>query len=202
MTDNFTNNPALFFLEVLQQFAPNGLFYKRVAPDTAAKVETIKYVPPRGRVRDHLRLTAQAPSAASNRETMKQNVMILYNLLIQHLQVVERLGGEVYSQENPAALVSFKREILDFANLFFLRILELHEVDGVSPKLPRLHAPTPPEQIINQLLTQLQQLGQQLTQLQGAAGQPAQGPLPGGNDGISQTGGEPGMGGAMGIPAG
>lgn len=186
----------IFFLELLQQFAPNGLFYKRVAKDTAALVETIKYTPPRGRVRDMLRITAQAPSAASNKETAKQNLMIVYNLLLQHLQVIERLGTEVYQQENPAALITLKREILEFINIFFKRILELHEVDGVSPKMPRLHSPTPPEQIINQLMGQLQELGTRLSQLEQSTG-------PGGMNGAAAPSGvDPGMGGAMGVPAG
>lgn len=181
----------LYFLEILQQFAPNGLFYRKVAPDTAARVESIKYVPPRGRVRDLLRLSAQAPSAASNREVMKQNVLIVYNLLMQHLQVVERLGSEIYSQENPAGLLALKRQIFEFANLFFQRILELHEVDGASPQMPRLDPPTPPEEIINQLMQQLQQLGEQVAQLQQQLAPQQE------SDGLTPPGAQPGMAGPL-----
>jgi hypothetical protein len=185
----------LFFLEILQQFAPNGLFYKKVASDTAALVETIKYVPPRGRVREVLRLQAQAPSAASNRETMKQNIMIVYNLMMMHLQNVERLGMEIYSQENPAGLMDLKREIFEFANIFFKRILELHEIEAVSPKVPKLDPPTPAEQIINQLLQQVNELSARLAEYEAALGIPAQEP-----DGSQQLGPEPGMASPMGFP--
>ncbi len=187
----------LFFLEVIQQFAPNGLFYKKVGEDTASLVETIKYVPPRGRVREMFRINAQAPSASSNRETMKQNVMIVYNLMMVHLQTVERLGMEIYQQENPAHLVEMKREIFEFANLFFKKILELHEIDAVSPKMPRLEPPTPAEEIINQLLAQLQEMGQRLAMLEEMMGVP-----PEQSDGLSQPSPQPGMEGAMGVGPG
>ena len=183
----------LFFLEVLQQFAPNGLFYRVVGEDTAQWVETIKYTPPRGRVREMFRITAQAPSAASNRETMKQNVMIVYNLLRVHLEVVERLGTEITQGENPAGLLALKRKIFDFANLFFERILELHEVDAVSPQMPALPPPTPAEQVINQLMTQVQELSQQVAQLS-APQQEAP------TDGLPQAPGEPGMAGPVAEP--
>lgn len=167
---------AMFWLELIQQYAPEGLFYKRMPVESARVLERLKWVPPRGRLRSKLRLRVTAPSAATNRETLKQQIVQIYGMAVQHLAGIERLASEVYQfGGDVTGLIALKREMVLFVNELFAKILELHDLGSFVPKTPELREPTPPEVIINQLYQRLMQLQAALAQ---AGGGPLGGPAP------------------------
>lgn len=169
-----------FLLEIIAQYAPEGLYYEHATDDQAAKLSLMRYVPPRYSVAEMFRVTAQAPSATNNKESLKQNLLLIYNFLMQHAQLLVNFASQVYQSENPAGYIPFLHRLTDFINAVAVKVVEYHDLPGgLKPAMPSIDPPTPPEQIINQLQMQLQQALQLLAQAQqasmgaGGAGIPA-----------------------------
>lgn len=156
-----------FILELVAQYAPDGLYYLHTSDEDASVLSLLRYVPPRGTVSEMFRITAQAPSAASNREMLKQNMLLIYNFMMQHVQLLQSFAQQIYPAENPAGQIPFLHRVADFMNHVAERVTELHDVPGLIGKMPSIDPPTPPEQIINMLQQQLMQYQQMFMQMQG-----------------------------------
>ena len=152
-----------FWLELLAQYAPNGFARGMVSPKTALPLEAMKFIPPRGRLKNKLRIEVTAPSPSSNREVQKQHILLLNQMADNYLVFIERHGMEIYSAEGKQQqLLDFKRQIFEIKTKLWEKLLELHEIPGMIPFLPRLEEPTPDEVQIDQLRQQLVQVTQQL----------------------------------------
>lgn len=169
-----------FILELVAQYAPDGLYYLHAPEEDAGVLTLFRYVPPRGSVADLFKITAQAPSAATNREMLKQNMLLIYNFMMQHVQLLQSFAQQIYPAENPAGYIPFLHRVADFMNHVAERVTELHDVPGLVGRMPDIDPPTPPEQIINMLQEQLMQCqtyAQALTAGQALPSGPA-GPAP------------------------
>ncbi len=157
-----------FWCELIQQYAPDHIFATKVGDDRAEGLKKIKFEPPRGRFSDTFRIIARAPSALTNTEIQKQQLMVMNQLATEYLGVVDQLGMEIYSSE-PAAqqlILDLKRQIFVFKSEVFRTLLKLHEQDSLMKKIPSLRPPTPAEEQIAQLMQVAQQLATQLQEVQ------------------------------------
>ncbi len=199
-----------FFLDMVQQFAPAGLFYARASEQQADVLRRMRYKAPSGDLARRFRIRVEAPSATSNREVLKQNIMVIYQLTQGHLKSALELGAQVIGKADPAGFEQFQRQLLELNQELYRQIVQIHEVPGVGGKVPRVPTPTPEHEQINQLTQQLEQLQGKLQQMQQQMQQqqaPPGGP-PGGPPGM-MSGGPPGgmpgmpmMGGGGGGPQG
>lgn len=152
-----------FWLELLAQYAPEGFFYSHLSPRRALPMEALKYKPPRGRIKGRFKISVVAPSPSSNREIQKQAILILDQMADNYLIFVERVGMEIYSAEGQQEqLLDLKRQIFNYKTELWALTTELHEVPGLTPMQPTLAEPTPEEEKIDQLRSQLTQAVQQL----------------------------------------
>jgi hypothetical protein len=161
-----------FWVQLVQQFAPNGIWYEKLAPEKAMKLEKITFEPPRGLLEEQFRIVVRAPSAATNKTSQKQHLMIMLQLTGQHLAELERLGSELYQGEGlPNMILDIKRQVFDYRNEVFLKLLEVHDLPGLKVDIPSLRPPTPAEQQVAMLMQEIQKMQfQNLTlqfQLQG-----------------------------------
>jgi hypothetical protein len=168
-----------FWVQLTQQFAPNGIWYEKLPVDKAMRLEKVTFEPPRGPLEDQFRIVVRAPSAATNKTSQKQHLMIMLQLTGQHLAELERLGSELYQGEGlPNMILDIKRQVFDYRNEVFLKLLEVHDLPTLKTDVPELRPPTPAEQQVAMLTRQLQQLHyQNLTmqfQLQGMDPQQAE----------------------------
>lgn len=161
-------------LSLLSQYAPPELFYYRTSEEDARLLVEYKFAPPRGNL-GRFRFRAKAPSAASNREMLKERLMILYRLSIEHANFVMQFGGQTLAQVNPAGFGRMLEGVTRFTHEIFREAINLHELPGVGGKFPRFPEETTPDQIINQLQQELQQLQLQFQELVGGIEQGAQG---------------------------
>lgn len=152
-------------LEFVAQFAPEGAFYENAPDEQAHRVEMLKYLPPQGDLEALLRISVRAPSAANNKEIQKQSVLVAYQFLMQHAQMLLQTAVPLLQQENPAAVGRYQRELLDFVGMVANRVLELSEVPDVQGGMPSLPEATEEDQQINELTQQLQQAQQQIASL-------------------------------------
>jgi hypothetical protein len=168
-----------FWVQLVQQFAPNGIWYEKLSSEKAMKLEKISFEPPRGPLEEQFRIVVRAPSAATNKTSQKQHLMIMLQLTGQHLAELERLGSELYQGEGlPNMILDIKRQVFDYRNEIFMKLLEVHDLPGLKVDVPSMRPPTPPEQQVAMLMRQVQQMQlQNLTlqfQLQGMDPQQAQ----------------------------
>jgi hypothetical protein len=158
---------TLFWLELIQQYASTGLFYNKLPEHEAQLVEQIKYIPPRGRLEDVLKIDIIAPSASTNKAAQRQQLMLMQQLSAELLQECERLATEVYASEGLLALiVDYKRQILTFRMKLFNLLIEVHDSEKIMASVPKIRPPLPAEQQISVLMQQIIDLQQQLEQYQ------------------------------------
>lgn len=195
--------PYMFILELVAQYAPDGLFYQWVDEEEAESLRLLKYVPQRGEMEQMFRLRAQAPSVGSSDESRKQNIMMIGNLAQQHIGIIDAMVTEQLTQDNPAAIPRWKAEVISYLTAIHLQTVKLHELPGIPELVPKMPEMTPQDETINQLQEfiaqlqqQLQQLAQQGQETMGAQPQPEQpmgGEMP--PEGMPGTGmGQMGMG--------
>lgn len=181
-----------FVLDLVFQYAPDGLFYEYADPQSAETLIQAKYAPPRGGlVSKFFRITAEAPSASNNKEMQKNHLTMTYNFMQQHVQMLLPLAQQIYQASNPAGFIPFLYQLVAFINDLAKKLVEANDLPSVSDKMPMVEPPTPLEQQMNQLIQQMQGLMQQNQQLQAALG-------------AASPSAQPGMGavGAVGAPAG
>lgn len=158
---------SLFWLELLQQYAPAGLFYNKLPEETAGMVEQIKYIPPRGRLEDVLKIDIVAPSAATNKGAQRQQLMLMLNLSDTVLGEIERLATEVYETEGLLALIpDIKRQVLTFRVKIFSLLIEIHDVETLKPAVPKVRDPLPWEQQMSLYIQQIRDLQMQVQELE------------------------------------
>lgn len=168
-----------FMLDLVFQYAPNGVFYEYADPESAGRLIQAKYMPPRGgTVSKFFKITAEAPSAANNKEMFKNHLTMLYNFFQQHVQLVAQFAAPIYQQQNPAGQMDFFFRICDALNFLALKLVEANDIESMRNRIPYVHPPTPLEQQVSQLMFQNQQMQQQLMAAQGQ--QPQQGMATGG----------------------
>ncbi len=157
---------VVFWIELFQQFAPNGLFYRHVSEEVAVKLQMLKFVPPRFRFEDELRVVVQAPSAAANKTLRRQLLMIMLQIAEGHLNQIERLGQEILEIEGmPNMVADLKRQIFTFRNQLFRQLIEIHDTASLKDEIPKLAEPQQADQIIAQMYDQLKQVNAQVEQL-------------------------------------
>lgn len=190
-----------FCLELVQQFAPDGIFYDSLDGESANIIIQGRFVPPDGDLRKVFRVKVRAPSATSAKSVLQQNLMIVYNLWAQHVQALLMLASDAFGMENAARLAAMKKESLRFTSDLFQQIVMEQDVPGLTGKLPRLNIEdeeTESEETINALLQQLQMQQEEMEmmmQQMGAADGGAQG-----GAGMEAAGGQPGLPGAGNMP--
>ena len=131
-------------------------------------VEQIKYIPPRERLEDIIRIDIVAPSAATNKGAQRQQIMLMIQISESVLAEIERLATEVYQTEGLLALIpDIKRQVLTFRVDMFLLLIELHDVGRLKPKFPKMRDPLPWEQQMSVYMQQIQDLQMQVQELEG-----------------------------------
>lgn len=186
-------------LELVAQFAPDGVYYQFASSQDADVVRTLRYTPPRARITDVFRIRAMAPSASTSSETRKQGYFMLWGFATQAVQTLQALLAPTLQTSNPAGLERWSRDCASFLEAIMRKIVEYNELPGIGELVPHAPDPTPQDQLINQLSAEVQGLQMQLGQLmQSAPGQssppPGQSaPVPGQQNGSpSQGPGTPG----------
>lgn len=157
-----------FFLDLIQQYAPDGLFYARAPGEQADVLRRLRYQAPPGDLSRKFRIEVEAPSATSNREVLKQNILIVYQMTLGHAQAAMAMAQQVLAQD-PAGLQQFAQQVFDTVNALYAEVIRTHDIPGIVP--PETPAMTPEHEQINQLMAQVQQLTQQIQQVQQQAQQ-------------------------------
>lgn len=186
-------------LQLIAQYAQEGIFYRRVDEDEAVNLRRLLYIPPRGDVSQMFQFRAMAPSVNSTDEARKNGYMLIWTFAQQQTQLIDKYVTETLQTANPAAIPRWKQGVIDYLNAISAKVIEFQEMPGVLELIPGMPEMTPEDQQINQLGQQNQQLQAQLAQLQGqlqqlaqqGMGMAAQGPGGAG----TQPGQPPGMGG-------
>lgn len=192
-----------FTLQLVAQYAQEGIFYRRVDEQAANRLTRLLYVPPRGDLSQMFQFRAQAPSVNSTDEARKNGYMMIWTFATQQSQMVDKYVVEMLQSSNPAAIPRWRQMVVDYLNGIAQKVIEFQEMPGVADLIPQVPPMTPEDQQINQLTqqnqqlqAQLQQAQQQLQQLaQQGMGMAAQGggqPPAQGMD-MSAMGGMPGM---------
>jgi hypothetical protein len=166
-------------LSMVQQYCPDHIFYDLVGEEGGELLQRSKYLPPRDDA-SRFRFEAQAPSASTNKEMLKQAILVLYRLAAEHAKFLLEYGQMSLAQTNPAGYGRLLEESMVFTHELFRQGLSQHDVPGLVGRMPQIQAPTPDDQIINDLQMQLQQAQEQLMMMQQqmaqATGQPMGGP--------------------------
>jgi hypothetical protein len=151
-----------FMLELAQQYAPEGLFYQSASQGTAERLSQMRFVPPKGDLRKLLRITARAPSAATSKEMLKQNLMLVLQQTMTYIQTLIQLAELTWGETNPAGLLKLKEDAMLYQHEVYAAVIEQIDVPGLTAKVPKLGPPTDYEQFMNDLIMQIQQLEQEL----------------------------------------
>lgn len=150
-----------YMLELFQQYAPDGLIDIVSSQKNASVLKRIKRKVPAGDLSAKFRILARAPSAASNRETLKQHLVLVYQMAIEHVKLISELGAQVWQQANPARMLTYAEEAVNFLSWVFKYIIELNDIPGAEQRMPKTDEPPAiEEEIINNLQQQLEQYGQ------------------------------------------
>lgn len=156
----------MFLLELVAQYAPDGVFYRYVGEEDAARLKMLKFTPPRGGdLSQMFRLRAQAPSIGASDESRKERVMLIGNLAVQHIQTIDMYVSELLGQHNPAALPRWKETIVRYLTEIHLQTVRLNELPRLPEMVPQMPGMTSADQQMNELLGQNQTLQQQVEQL-------------------------------------
>lgn len=184
-----------FILELIAQYAQEGIFYRRVGQDAAGRLTRLLYTPPRGDISQMFQFRAQAPSVATTDEARKNGYMMIWTFATAQSQIVDQYVTQLLQANNPAAIPSWKKSIVDYLNQIAKKVIEFTDMPGVIDYIPQAPDPTPQDQVINQQSQQIQQLEAQLQQAQQQLQQLAQ-------QGMNMAGGgqPPGQPGAQQAP--
>lgn len=169
---NFRNELGrsfMFMLELLQQFSPQGVFFQYVSDQTARTISQISFKPPTGDLSKRFRVMVKPPSAASNREMLRMNLMLIQNMTLQYVPFVIQLSEAVYGATDPAKAQRFKESLLIYLHEIYKEVLEVHEVPGLSAKVPKIKG-TPQDEFIGQLMQQIGEMNAYMQQQQEAMG--------------------------------
>ena len=90
------------------------MFYQHLSVPTALKMEALKYFFLSGDLSKTFRFDVRAPSAANNRETLKMNLMLIYNMTGQHVQAMIEMGDAAFGLVAPAQLQKMKEQFVSF----------------------------------------------------------------------------------------
>lgn len=170
-----------FILDLVTQYAPNGVFFEYSSEQDAVLLLQSKYMPARGKAASALfEIVAEAPSAANNKEMAKNHLAMVYNFMQQHVQLEMGMAQMVYQAMNPAGFIPFVWKNAEFLNDLARKMLEANDVPGIAAQLAHIEPPTPAEQQVNGLMAQIQQLMAEnqamQQQLAGSGAPPATGP--------------------------
>lgn len=172
-----------FCLELVAQYAPNGVYYRFASKDDAETMKLLKFVPPRADLDEVFHISVQAPSASTSREARRQGYLMAWQFLMQHMQMWSPLATQYLQATNPAAVQPLNAKILTFSRFLASKIIQDYDLPGVGDQIPDIPAPQPADQTINSLMQQLQQMNQQMQQLtqqaQAAQAPPQPPPQPG-----------------------
>lgn len=143
--------------DFIVQFMPRGVFYLRQSEENAALMERVKFRPPTKPASKSFRIVARAPSAASNKEMLKQHLMVTYKMAQEHLQLVLQLGPQLVSQ---ATFMRWSEELFLFLHELWAMATEQQEIPGVA--IPDKPQPTPADERLQQVISQYEQQIQQM----------------------------------------
>lgn len=163
-----------FLLEMVAQYAPDGLYYRYASETDADTLRMLKWTPPRGEIGQMFRLRAQAPSVNSSDEQRKNSLMLLGNLAQQHIQIIDAMVTELLTTNNPAAIPRWKETVINYLTEIHLQTVKLQEIPRVPELIPRLPEMTSEDETINNLTSENQELQGQIQQLQQQLAQLAQ----------------------------
>jgi hypothetical protein len=170
----------MFILELIAQYATDGLFYRWATAEDAQTLSLLRWTPPRGEVGQMFQIKAQAPSASTSDESRRQAYMTLWGFAQAAAPALIQMYTSFLAQENPAAVPRYVRAHMIFLQEIARRIVEINELPGMMSLTPTLPEETPEDQIINDLQMQLQQMQQQLMEMQAALQPPPMDPAMGG----------------------
>lgn len=169
----FLSKAYQHILDLIYQYAPNETFEMYATGEDAAIMEQASMAPLRGGTASQFfRIVAEAPSASNNKEMRKNHIAVLYNFYSQFVQMVVPLAQQIYQMENPAGLTGYMHQIMDFMTFLAQKMAEENDLPSIRDMVPHVDPPTPPEQQINMLTQQLQQMQQYIAQIQGQQPQP------------------------------
>lgn len=186
----------MFLLQVVAQYAPDGLFYRYTSEEDGDNLRLLKYTPPRGDIAQMFRLRAQAPSIGTSDDARKQNLIIVAGQAQMQLAAIDAQVTPYLEANNPAAIPRWKYDLAAYQLMIHQQIVKLHEIPRVSESVPKIPDMTEADETINGLNEQLADLQSQLEGLQGQRAQlqnpqaQAQAPAPEGQAGMT---GAPGM---------
>jgi hypothetical protein len=165
-------------LDLVAQFASDGVYYTKATDEHARTLKMLRYIPVQGSVSDNFRIRAHAPSASNNKEIAKQNLLVVDQFTTQKIDAMIALAQQYYSTENPAGMAPFIYECLETLRKMGESLVEAQEIPGMKGMLPQVQPPTPEQEKINELNSQIQQLTGQLQSMQQPQ-MPPQAPPPG-----------------------
>ena len=160
LSDFFT-----FVLELVTQYAQDGLYYKWASDEDAHRIELFKYEPLRGILDDNLRVFASAPNAATSKEGRHQSLMVFWQFINQHNQLMMELAAQVFAKENPTGYKRWLEQTLRFMDELVHDIAHSQEVPGLASLMPHLPEVTPIDTQMNALMQQLQEAQQKIEQM-------------------------------------
>ncbi len=194
----------VFTLELVTQYASDGLFYRYVSDEDAELVQKIKYMPSRGLLLDNIRIWAQAPNAATSHEGRRQGYMVAWQFLNQHYQLILQAGAPIFMQTNPTGWQRYSERVIEFLDFMGKAITEHQDLPGVVAEMPDFPELTEPDQQMAELTQALEEMGGQLEQAQMQIQEMQQPPMPMGPGGppMPMGPGGPPPGGPPGPPPG
>lgn len=155
-----------FCLDLMAQFITDEQLFRVASKEDASAIQLIRWAPPRARIRDIFHVEVQAPSASTSNEARKQSYLMLWTFSSQFVQMMMQAAGPVLQQQNPQGYMRWLQEWGVFLSELARRIVSYHDLPGMAELVPGLPEPTPQDQIIMQLESELQNLQGQLMAVQ------------------------------------
>lgn len=156
----------MFGLELVAQYAPDGLFYRYASDDNAQTLQRLKWTPPRRQMSEVFHLRAQAPSITSSDDARKQLAITVWGFAIQQVQALSQQVIPVLQAENPSAVTRWQRSCAEYLSAIGQAVVTYTDLPGVKNLTPQIPDPVPEDQLVQQLNQSNQQLQQQLQQVQ------------------------------------
>jgi hypothetical protein len=163
----------LFMLELIQQYATEGLWYGILSEEDGRLMKRIKFQPPFGSLRRLFRLEARAPSAATNSDVIAQNLMVMQSLLAQQGEGILQLAQVAWGDTEPIRVKKLAHDLLSFGLEIAERTVQQYEIPGLAAAVPKAEELNYQGQVANALFQELQQLKGALMQVQGGASGPS-----------------------------
>lgn len=156
----------MFMLELLRQYAPDGVYYRYASDEDAEKLKLLKWTAPDGEISEIFHIRAQAPSITSSDDARKQLAITVWGFAMQQVQALSQQVIPVLQAENPSAVSRWQRSCAEYLSAIGQAVIQYSDLPGVSNLTPTIPDPVPEDQQIQQLQQQLQQAQQQLQQVQ------------------------------------